>query len=156
MFIITASIHLEHWLEHWLLREVGVSKILIVMAGILLLSGAVFHVSPAKAAAGQQIAQDESEPAREMRERMAREANTKRQQDIRDETEKLFQLATELKAAVDKSNEHVLSLDVVRKAEEVEKLAKKVKEKMRDSVNFPPPGEPSPRNLPNPNRPVRP
>ena len=50
------------------------------------------------------------------------------------DTDKLFQLATELKTAVDKSNENLLSLDVVRKADEVEKLAKKVKEKMKESV----------------------
>ncbi len=125
------------------------SKILIVIAGILLLSGVAFHLVPAKAVATQRASQDESEGAKEMRERMAREANAKRQQDIRDDTAKLFQLATELKAAVDKSNEHVLSLDVVRKAEEVEKLAKKVREKMRDSINFPTPGDLSPRNFPN-------
>jgi hypothetical protein len=34
---------------------------------------------------------------------------------------------------VDKSNEHTLSLDVVKKADEIEKLAKSVKEKMRGS-----------------------
>ena len=66
-----------------------------------------------------------------MQDRMAREANKKRQQDIREQTDKLFQLATELKAAVDKSNENLLSLDVIRKAEEVEKLAKKVKDKIK-------------------------
>jgi hypothetical protein len=129
-----------------------VSKILILIAGIVLLLSAPFHMAPAKAVVPQ-IAQDESEAAREMRDRMARQANTKRQQDIRDDTEKLFQLATELKAAVDKSNEHVLSLDVVRKADEVEKLAKKVKEKMKDSIAFPPRPEPLPRNFPNPPRP---
>lgn len=72
-----------------------------------------------------------------MQDRMIREANKKRQQDIRDDTEKLFQLSSELKAAVEKSNEHVLSLDVVRKAEEVEKLAKKVKEKMKEAIGPP-------------------
>lgn len=76
---------------------------------------------------------------------MAREANKKRQQDIRDETNKLFQLATELKAAVDKTNENLLSLDVIHKAEEVEKLAKKVKEKMKESV-----GPPVKQELPTP------
>ncbi len=125
------------------------SKILIFVTGtVLLLSGAAFRAAPAAAQQSGQRA--ESDAAREMQERMAREANTKRQQDIRDDTEKLFQLASELKAAVDKSNEHVLSLDVVRKADEVEKLAKKVKEKMKDSISFPPKGEPLPRNLPNP------
>ncbi len=82
---------------------------------------------------------------------MAREANKQRQQDIREETDKLFQLATELKAAVDKTNENVLSLDVVRKADEVEKLAKKVKEKMKESVGQPPEKPESvPRTLPTP------
>ena len=84
-----------------------------------------------------------------MEERRQREANKQRQDEIRKDTDKLFQLATELKDAVDKTNEHVLSLDVIKKAEEVEKLAKKVKEKMRDSVGKPlitePPTIPAPR-----------
>ena len=45
--------------------------------------------------------------------------------------DKLFKLATELKGYVDKSNENVLSLDVLKKAEEIEKLAHSVKEKMK-------------------------
>jgi nitric oxide reductase activation protein len=128
-----------------------VSKILILVTGIVLLLSGTFRAAPAALAAAQQSGQrTESDPTREMQERMAREANTKRQQDIRDDTEKLFQLASELKAAVDKTNEHVLSLDVVRKADEVEKLAKKVKDKMKESISLPPRVEPLPRNLPNP------
>jgi septin family protein len=96
-----------------------------------------FAAAPAPAAAPQ--VETRQDPAqKEMQDRMSREANKKRQQDIREETDKLFQLATELKAAVDKSNENLLSLDVVRKADEVEKLAKKVKEKMKESVGPPP------------------
>ncbi len=83
---------------------------------------------------------------REMAERRAREANKQRQEEIRTETQKLFQLATELKAAVEKTDEHMLSLEVVRKADEVEKLAKKVKEKMREgTATPPPPGKEPPR-----------
>jgi hypothetical protein len=37
----------------------------------------------------------------------------------------------ELKAYVDKSDENVLSLDVIRKAEEIERLAKSVRDKMK-------------------------
>jgi len=81
-----------------------------------------------------------------MQERAAREANKKRQQDIRTDTDKLFQLATELKDAVDKSNEHLLSLDVVRKADEVEKLAHRVKEKMKEAVG--PPAHEEPQRIP--------
>jgi hypothetical protein len=36
-----------------------------------------------------------------------------------------------LKQSVDKSDENVLSLDVIKKAEEIEKLARSVKEKMK-------------------------
>ncbi len=62
---------------------------------------------------------------------MQQKAVSQRQQEIRKDTEKLLELATELKQAVDKSNKDTLSLDVVRKAEEIEKLAKQVKSKMR-------------------------
>jgi hypothetical protein len=62
---------------------------------------------------------------------MAKKANHARQEDIKRDTDQLLKLATELKDAVDKSDENMLSLDVVRKAEEVEKLAHSVKEKMR-------------------------
>lgn len=71
---------------------------------------------------------------KELQYQQYKELNKKRQQDIRDDTAKLLQLATELKAAVDKSNENTLSLDVVRKAGEVEKLAKRVKENMKESI----------------------
>lgn len=85
-----------------------------------------------------------SQTEKEMQDRQLKEANKKRQQDIRNDTDKLFQLATELKSAVDKSSENVLSLDVVRKADEVEKLAKRVKEKMKQSVGPAPRVEPAP------------
>ena len=62
---------------------------------------------------------------------MEKKANLQRQQDIRKDTEKLLELATELKQEVDKSNEDTLSLGVVKKAEEIEKLAKTVKNKMK-------------------------
>jgi len=114
-----------------------VSEKLVTAAGlILMMCGNSFAATPASVAAPQiETRQDPAQ--KEMQDRMAREANKKRQQDIRDETDKLFQLATELKAAVDKTNENLLSLDVIHKAEEVEKLAKKVKEKMKESVGPP-------------------
>jgi hypothetical protein len=106
------------------------------------LCGAAFY---ALFAARVGLSQGRTQQEQEMLDRQVREANKKRQQDIREDTEKLFQLSGELKAAVEKSNEHMLSIDVVRKAEEVEKLAKKVKEKMKEAIGPPPPsGVPSP------------
>ena len=107
---------------------------LFSIAGLVLLAGGSILFSPA---AVPQVETRQDPGQKEIQDRMVREANKKRQQDIRDDTDKLFQLATDLKAAVDKSNENLLSLDVVRKADEVEKLAKKVKEKMKEAVGQP-------------------
>ena len=62
---------------------------------------------------------------------MAKKQNLKRQQDLKKDTDKLLELATQLKQYVDKTNENTLSLEVIRKAEAIEKLAHSVKEKMK-------------------------
>ena len=62
---------------------------------------------------------------------MEKRANKQRQEDLKRDTDRLLQLATELKQYVDKSNESVLSMDVVKKADEIEKLAHSVKDKMK-------------------------
>jgi hypothetical protein len=62
----------------------------------------------------------------------AKMRNTERQKQLVEETQKLLSLANELKADVDKSNKDTLSLEVVRKADEIEKLAHNVKEKMKN------------------------
>ena len=62
---------------------------------------------------------------------MAKKANQDRQAALKKDTEKLLKLATELKEYVDKTNENMLSMDVVKKAEEIEKLAHSVKDKMK-------------------------
>jgi spore coat polysaccharide biosynthesis protein SpsF (cytidylyltransferase family) len=64
---------------------------------------------------------------------MAKKANQQRQADLKRDTDKLLKLATELQEYVSKSNENVLSLEVIKKAEEIEKLAHSVKEKMKGS-----------------------
>ena len=62
---------------------------------------------------------------------MAKKANEERHAALKNDTDKLVRLAVDLKAYVDKSNEHILSVDVVKKAEEIEKLAHSVKDKMK-------------------------
>jgi len=53
-------------------------------------------------------------------------------QQIREDTQRLFQLAEELKKEVEKTDAaEVLSLTVIRKAEEIEKLAKRIKDRAR-------------------------
>jgi len=73
--------------------------------------------------------------ADESRDRLARDMENKaakeRAASIKSDTDKLLKLSVELKQSVDKADENVLSLDVIKKAEEIEKLAKSVKEKMK-------------------------
>ena len=47
------------------------------------------------------------------------------------DSQKLYQLAQELKTEVAKSDKNTLSIAVTKKAEEIEKLAKSLKERMR-------------------------
>ncbi len=73
------------------------------------------------------------DPARraEQEKEMAKKANQERQAQLRRDTEHLLRLSSELKQYVDKSSENTLSLEVIKKAEEIEKLAHSVKEKMK-------------------------
>jgi len=60
-------------------------------------------------------------------EKKALEDNDK---DMKKKVDRLFMLATELKAEVDKTDSsRVLSLNLVKKAEEIEKLAREIKNK---------------------------
>lgn len=66
-----------------------------------------------------------------MEQDMAKKAIEERHAALKRDTDRLLKLSTELKAYVDKANQHTLSLEVVKKAEEIEKLAHSVKEKMK-------------------------
>jgi len=60
--------------------------------------------------------------------------NAERRKAIVGESALLLKLATDLKAEVDKSNKDTLSLNVIRRADLVEKLAHDMKEKMKLSI----------------------
>ncbi len=61
--------------------------------------------------------------------------NKERHERLKSDTDKLLVLATELKQYVDRTNENTLSLDVLKKAEEIEKLARSVREKMKQDLS---------------------
>jgi hypothetical protein len=70
----------------------------------------------------------------DMEANQAKMRNIDRQKQLVEDTQKLLALANELKADVDKSTKDTLSLDVVKKADEIEKLAHSVKEKMKNAT----------------------
>jgi hypothetical protein len=60
--------------------------------------------------------------------------NAERKRQLADESAKLLKLATDLKVEVDKTSKDTLSINVIRKADEIEKLAHDVKEKMKLTI----------------------
>jgi len=89
------------------------------------------QVPDASVSGGQRQRETEDQWIIQQRREMAKKANAQRQQDIKKDTDQLLDLATELKEYVDKTNENIISLDVIKKAEQIEKLAHAVKEKMK-------------------------
>jgi hypothetical protein len=56
---------------------------------------------------------------------------SERQKRLVADTDKLVALTTALKEQVDESNKDILSVDMIKKAEEIEKLAHSVKERIK-------------------------
>ena len=74
---------------------------------------------------------DEDEARARITHDMEKKAAKERVAALKRDTDRLLKLSLELKEYVDKSNENVLSLDVIKKADEIEKLAKSVRDKMK-------------------------
>jgi len=75
----------------------------------------------------------------EMREQQGKQqdfatANAERRKQIASDSAKLLKLAADLKTEVDKTTRDTLSINVIRKADEIERLAHSVKEKMKLTV----------------------
>ncbi len=56
---------------------------------------------------------------------------SEKQKKLAADTDKLLAMATALKQQVDKTNKDVLSVDVIKRAEEIEKLARSLKNEMK-------------------------
>jgi len=124
-----------------LARRIGLFAIVLAVAALLASSAAHAQALPSTQTGdamshGNTTADFPTQPhdpeqARMLRD-MSRQRNVLRQKEIIDDTNQLLDLARQLKDAVDKSNKDELSLSVVNTAQEIEKLAKTVKDKMRD------------------------
>jgi hypothetical protein len=60
--------------------------------------------------------------------------DVERRKQIAADSASLLKLATDLKAEVDKTNKDVLSIKVIRTAEEIERLTRTMKEKTKPTV----------------------
>jgi hypothetical protein len=69
-----------------------------------------------------------------VQQRQAKAANEQRQVEIKRDTEKMYQLTAELKQSLETSGPSVMSMDDLKKVEQIEKLAHGVKSKMKQSL----------------------
>lgn len=67
-----------------------------------------------------------------MKEERVKAFNEERHKRLEDDVSKLLALSTELKSDVDKANKDELSVEVMRKAAEIEKLAHDVQSRMKN------------------------
>ena len=83
------------------------------------------------AADATQTADAAAHPAKDSKPQKPGESDRKKV--IADQSAQLLEMALALKAEVDKTTKDTLSLNVIKKTDEIEKLAKSVKEKMKQN-----------------------
>lgn len=95
----------------------------------------VDQVQAQKFAAEREASNDRSPEIQRARMERAQVAQimAERQSQLRRDTEKLVALTAELKEHVDKTGANILSMDVIKKAQEIQKLAKSVQDKMKNA-----------------------
>src|SRR5271157_872647 len=127
----------QFWRLHW-------GRILACLAGTAVVA---WSAQPARQAPPGMFVKQDITPSQgntlpdansqmKMRDQQAKQqnfaaANAERKKLIAEDSARLLKLATDLKAEVDKTTKDTLSLNVIRRADEIERLAHNVKEKMK-------------------------
>jgi hypothetical protein len=135
--------------EFWLPAEHGMPKYVftLTLASLFFLSLAQAQSKPVStnqpqmnqpqiqriaAASESEMGNTWVEPHQQLQRELVTRAVLERQAELKRDTEKLVALVAELKQNVDKTNTNILSMDVIKKAQEIQKLAKSVQDKMKN------------------------
>jgi hypothetical protein len=120
------------------MRRAMVSAMLLFLVAVV--GGIAQDGHPAAAQNGSELQPksnsakpEASKPAKQTKEEKAATAENLRKHQIADESTQLLTMAIALKKEVDKTNKDMLSINVIRKADEIEKLAHTVKEKIKQT-----------------------
>ena len=100
----------------------------MAMIGVVLVTAGSVRIS-----GGQMLPGPSQEPVimQQQRAEQQKMRIAERQKQLVADTDKLLLLTTALKEQVNESNKDILSLDMIKKAEEIEKLAHNVKERIK-------------------------
>ncbi len=105
-------------------------KNLITASGVGLLATMFLLLS--QAAFTQEPRPDLSDANHDTRAKMEKERREQEWQKLKDDTAKLVEAVDELKAMIEKSNKDTFSIQIVKKAEEVERIVKDVKRRAKE------------------------
>jgi hypothetical protein len=111
-----------------ILKTATIGILLVALNSVRTTSGQILPTSPLWGNQSSNMSQPDMERRMEQRKMFMQE----RQKRLVADTDKLLALSTALKEQVDESDKNVLSLDMVKKAEEIEKLAHSVKERIKN------------------------
>jgi len=111
---------------------VGMALLITTLPGTLSGGQLAPLQNPTMPSKGRTSPLDEGPPSPRLEEQQELARSTERQKKLVADTNKLLALATELKTDVDKTNKNILSMDVIKKADEIEKLAHSMKERMKE------------------------
>lgn len=106
----------------------GLRVAVVIAVGVACCSAHAQTASPAPASEpAKQTSLSPSQPSASSQSAPAADPREQRRQQLIADTVKLYKLAAELKIEVDKSSKDTLSLTAIKKAEEIEKLARKLR-----------------------------
>lgn len=103
-----------------------------LLPSITPVSAQQIHLPPA-VSQSQGMGQPPVTPGNDVQRKQAIAANLQRQAEMKRDSEKLLQLTQELNEYLQKSGQGTMSVDALKKAEQIEKLAHSVKSKMKQS-----------------------
>src|ERR1700747_3153431 len=116
-----------------MLRLSSLTVALLIVLGLSSISSAQqIHLPPA-VSQSQSMGNVPVTAGSDVQRQQALAANQQRQIEIRRDTEKMAELTQELKEYLQKPEQGVMSVDAIKKAEQIEKLAHSVKSKMKQS-----------------------
>jgi hypothetical protein len=111
-----------------ILKMATIGILLVALNSVRTTSGQILPPSPLWGNQPPNMSQPDIERRLEQRKMFMQE----RQKRLVADADKLLALSTALKEQVDESDKNILSLDMVKKAEEIEKLAHSVKERIKN------------------------
>jgi hypothetical protein len=115
-------------------RQVGILTGLVAVAMIPIVGKALLQNSPRNIPEFINRLPDANDQAKMRQQQMSQQdfeaANALRNKQVSEQTAKLLKLANDLKVEVDRAGKDTLSLNAIRKADAIEKLAHNIKEKM--------------------------